>query len=79
MWDSGGVVPCCTTSVHTPTALPCEKELAVLIGPLWPDFGDEKNLFCQPEIEFRFLSFQCLAQLLYQLEGMIILKWILHK
>jgi hypothetical protein len=41
---------------HAATALPCKKEFAVLIGPYWPEFGDEKNLFPQPEIEFHFLS-----------------------
>jgi len=64
---------------HAATALPCKKELAVLIGPHWPDFGNEKNLIPSQKLNSDSLVVQYLAQLIYQLEGMIILKWILHK
>jgi hypothetical protein len=38
--------------VLCPNCITLQNELAVLIGPHWLDFGDEKNLFSQPEIEF---------------------------
>ena len=64
---------------HAATPLPCKKELAVLIGPRWPDLAMRKISSPSHKLNSDSLVVRYLSQLIYQLEGMIILKWILHK